>query len=230
MKRVATLGIAAALVAALAVMGVVVYLRGAEDRALSQFTMVTVLSSAEAIPAGTTLGDAVAQGLAAPIQFPSDYAPTNRLLSVTPENVNLVALDDLSAGQILMAGDFEPTADAPQLLNIPNGKAAVTITIGDEAQRVGAFLIPGSRVSVVSGGRVLFPSLEVLAVTGTLVTFAVNPSQMAPLIKASSPYLALLDQDTLAKKPEPQATTTVPTPVASPTEPSPSNSATSSLG
>ncbi len=176
MKRVVLLVILAVLLAVAA--GAVTYrfISGAEERALTGFQKVPVYQALEDIPADTTLAAAVAEGLAGPVDFPERYLPTNALTEVTAEDANLITPVDLAAGQILMEGDFVPPADAPVLLAVPPGQAAVSVALGDP-QRVGSFLEPGSRIAVLlsetsvdSAGTsttqtsVLFENVAVLAI------------------------------------------------------------------
>ncbi len=226
MKRVVFLSVLALLLAAAAGVLTYLYLGGAEDRAIGRFTMMDVLVSSGEIPAGTTLGDAQQQGLIERQQFPEEYAPSNVLLEVNDGNRGMVTPDDLAAGQILLTGDFAEPQDAPKLLDVPEGKVAVSLAL-DAAPRVGAFLIPGDFVGVfasaakqsgdssVTQTRVVFPSLEVLAVAGVteaggifdtdaqsgslLVTLAVDPNEATKLVNAAQGgqvYLSLLSNGT----------------------------------
>lgn len=204
--------------------GIYVYLQQAEQRALSGYALVDVLVSQGAIPEGTSLAVAVAEGLAAPAPFPEDFVPGNALAGVTADRADLVTIDELAAGQILLTGDFVPAPDAPRLLDIPEGMAALSLALPEQA-RLGPFLQPGDRVAVLAtstrtGGtgaevitRVVIPDVEVLAVGDTtsgatpivgqgtsdgLVTLAVNPRDVPSLAHAastSSVYLSMLGSD-----------------------------------
>lgn len=226
MKRVLGLLVLALILAGGAGVAMYAYLSGAEQRALDGYTMTKLLFSTGDIPAGTSLGSAQDQGLVELKDFPENFAPENALTSVPDNRRDEVTPVDLAAGQVLLVGDFVPAQDAPELLEVPDGQIAMSISL-DAAPRVGAFLAPGSRVAVYSTGpvdvdgravletRVLFPELLVLAVAGVtedggifdvdtqtgqiLVTVAVDPGQSARLVNAiesSSVYLSLLSEDT----------------------------------
>ena len=222
MRRVVILGILALILAIAAGVLAFAYLGGAEQRALGRYTLMTVLMSDGDIPAGTSLGSARDQGLIQEEQFPEEFAPSNILTGVTADNADLVTPTDLSKGQILLTGDFVAAADAPELLEVPDGMVAVSLAL-DAAPRVGSFLIPGDFVGVfvsaeagtgdmaVTQTRVVFPSLQVLAVADVtesggifssdtqsgplLVTLAVKPGEATKLVNAAQSgqvYLSLL--------------------------------------
>ena len=134
------------------------YIRGAEQRVISEQQPVTVLVSTATIPRGITLGDAVSGGLAETTQVPSDMAPSGALTGVTPENAGLLAINNVNPGQILLATNF--VAELPDVtpVSIPDGLLAVSISLGD-VQRVGNFLRPGAEVvifnSYTSGAAVV---------------------------------------------------------------------------
>lgn len=123
------------------------YIRGAEQRVISEQQPVTVLVSTATIPRGITLGDAVSGGLAETTQVPADMAPTGALTAVTPENSGLLAINNVNPGQILLATNF--VAELPDVtpVSIPDGLIAISIELGD-VQRVGNFLRPGAEVVV----------------------------------------------------------------------------------
>lgn len=224
MRRVVLLVIVALALGGFVGYGTYVYLQQAEDRALSRYELVEVLISRESIPEGTSLADAVSEGLAGLSEFPSDYVPSNALREVTPDRANLVTLEELASGQILLTGDFVPAPDAPRLLEIPDGMVAVSLSLPEQA-RLGPFLQPGDQVAVLAtsstGGsngpqivtRVLVPRVQVLAVgastgaqapvvgqasTEGLVTVALEPSDLALVTNAASTatvYLGMLGDE-----------------------------------
>lgn len=219
MKRVVILLLIAAGLAVGAAIVTYIVTLGAEERALARYETAPVLVSTGAIPTGVSLAAAVAQGLAAPQQFPVTFTPTNAITAVTPDNSELVALADLPAGRMLLTGDFGVPGGAPVLLEVPPDRVAVTFAAG-ETQRVANFVEPGSYVTVLSVGgngatSVVFSRVLVLAVgdiTGqadvdlaestaiptSLVTVAIRPEEVQTLVEAisnSEIYLGLLGAD-----------------------------------
>lgn len=139
--------ILAVVLAVIAAALVFFYIRGAEQRVISEQQPVTVLVSTATIPRGITLGDAVSGGLAETTQVPSDMAPSGALTGVTPENAGLLAINNVNPGQILLSTNF--VAELPDVtpVSIPDGLLAVSISLGD-VQRVGNFLRPGAEVVI----------------------------------------------------------------------------------
>lgn len=131
----------------LAGLAVFLYARGAESRAIQAETAVTVLVTTSAVPAGTTLGGAVAQGLIEQTQVSDKLVPDSAIGSVTPDNSEMVAAQELAAGQVVLSGDFAAAVQAQQPLSIPEGLMAVSVVLGDP-QKVGTFVRPGSYIAV----------------------------------------------------------------------------------
>lgn len=212
MRRVGVLVVLAVALAVLAGFAAYTYLSGAEDRALARYEMVSVLFSQDTIPEGTSLADAVAEGLAAPSEFPADFVPSNAISSITPDIADLVTPVELAEGQILLVGDFTSATPEPDLLAVPDGKVAVSIAL-TEAARLAPFLEPGDQVvlfTTYDAGangqsepttRVLLPQVEVLAVGAStasgvpladpadapadgLVTLSLAPADAARVVQA----------------------------------------------
>lgn len=219
MKRVVILLLLAAALAVGAAVVTYVVTLSAEERALAQYETAPVLVSVATIPANTSLSAAVAQGLAAPQQFPVAFTPSNAITQVTPDNSDLVAVGDLAPGRLLLSGDFSTPTGAPSLLDVPADRVAVTFAAG-ETQRVANFVEPGSYVTVLavreSGatevvfGRTLVLAIgdvtgmadvdlaESTAVPTSLVTVAIRPEEVQALVEAISTseiYLGLLGDD-----------------------------------
>lgn len=225
MKRPVLTVVVAVILAALAAAAIFVYTQGAEQRALNEQSATPVLVVNDTIPQGATLADAVAEGMAGEEFVPAGLQPEYAITEVTSENANLVAVEELAPGQMLLVGDFAAELPDSVRIAVPADKVAVSLALADPA-RVGDFLAPGSQIAVFvtsdprgSDGeattRLLLPRVDVIGVgretesSGTvlpddqpkdvLVTVAVDQGQAEKLIHAAQtgePYLALLGSNT----------------------------------
>jgi pilus assembly protein CpaB len=198
---------AIAILSVLSGLGIFAYTSGVESRVKSSQDTTPVLFALQQIPIGTALGTAIKQGYAEEKSFPRNSVPSQALPTTNAANSELVALQTLQPGQILLQSNFGVTAANTGALVIPDGQLAVTVTLSDPA-RVASFLQPGSEIAIfVTGQRsktrfteVLLPRTKVLAVgtqvvatNGTtaggnnsaLITVAVTPFQAKQLIHAS---------------------------------------------
>jgi pilus assembly protein CpaB len=175
---------AAVLLAIVGVVAVVLYANGADQRAIASAQPRTVFISAQAVPAGTTLNDAIAGGLIAETTLPAKSVPAGALTSVTDENKNLLAVSEIAPGEYIQAARFGTTPQGSQAIRVPNGQIAVSLTLSDPA-RVGTFVAPGSHIviydtvagSTATGGsatqpgtHVLFEDVLVIAIGSTALT------------------------------------------------------------
>jgi pilus assembly protein CpaB len=176
---------AAVLLALVGVVAVVLYANGADQRAIASAQPRTVFVSTQAVPAGTTLNDAIAGGLIVETTLPAKSVPLGSLTAVTEDNKNLLALSEIAAGEYIQSARFGTTPQGSQAIRVPNGQIAMSLTLSDPA-RVGTFVAPGSHIvlydSVVgasptsgaapaqSGTRVLFEDVLVIAIGSTALT------------------------------------------------------------
>ena len=123
------------------------YTRGAEQRAIEDQQPTTVLVSTGTIPRGMSLGEAVSGGLAEQSQVPAAMAPTGAVTSVSADNSDLLSLNDINPGQILLSTNF--IAELPDVspVSIPDGLIAISVSLGD-VNKVGNFLRPGAEVVI----------------------------------------------------------------------------------
>lgn len=212
--------IAAIALGLVAALGVFVYTAGADERALAEQQAVDVVITTEEIPAGTTLGQAWADGTLEETRVPAANAPTGYL--GTDVDPSLVAQSALPAGQIVLAGSFGAQVPVAEPIDLRPGEVAISVELGDP-QRVGTFLRPGSSIAIFnttitldgkSETRLLLFSVPVLAVGDAtadqstedqeaaaetaLVTLAVTPDEAERVVHAAQTgalYLALLDGD-----------------------------------
>src|SRR6478752_8936566 len=136
---------AAVLLAIVGVGAVVVYANGADQRAVASAHPRTVFVSAQAVPAGTTLNDAVAGGLIVESTLPAKSVPAGSLTAVTDENKNLLALSEIAPGEYIQSARFGTTPQGSQAIRVPNGQIAMSLNLSDPA-RVGTFVAPGSHI------------------------------------------------------------------------------------
>lgn len=183
------------------------YTSGVESRVLSKQETTPVLIVLQQIPIGTPLGVAIKQGYAQEKQFPRESAPVQAIDTTNANNSELVAMQTLQPGQILLQSNFGVSAANTGALVIPDGQLAITVTLSDPA-RVASFLQPGSEITIFVTGQkndskftqVLIPQAKVLAVgsqvlpaaggaasanNSALITVAVTPYQAKRLVHAS---------------------------------------------
>lgn len=130
----------------------VMYVRGAEDRALAGERLVTVLQANQTIPAGTPVGEI--QGLIEPEEIPEKIAPEGILTDLVQVSGQVTA-SEILAGETLLAGRFVAaegfSASRPGSVEIEEGLLEVTIAMSQE-QFVGGVPVPGDRVAVIANG------------------------------------------------------------------------------
>lgn len=208
--------------AVIAAISVFLYVGSTENRVLAQQQTAQVYVTAEQIPAGRTLQSALDAGQIRLTEVPSQNAPAGSVNVVDVSNGSLMALADIPAGQVVFAQAFGTEQPDASPLEVPEGKAAVTVELADPA-RVGSFLRPGSQIAVFATiensadksktTKLLLDRVSVLAVGPTtqpqettqdagasaLITLAVDQTQAEKLIhgtQTGSLYFALLDAAT----------------------------------
>ena len=169
-RRLLILG--AALVAVLGVALVLVYARGADERAEARFGGVRVLVAAERLAPGETVAAAEAAGKIRMATVARDDV-LDGAVSAVDDIGKQVVLVPIYPGEQLIAPKFGAAGDAQATLPIPPGKMAVSVNLTDAA-RVSGFLQPGSEVAVFLNGtaqdtqqpftRLLLPRVTVLGV------------------------------------------------------------------
>ena len=136
---------AAALVALLGVTAVLLYARGADDRAVASQEPVNVYVVQSVVPAGTTLKDAVQNGLIVKTSVAAKGQPVGALTGVDGANGGLYAVSDIQPGEYVLSARFGVKPVGTKAIEVPAGMVAVSVALGDPA-RVGTFLTPGSKV------------------------------------------------------------------------------------
>ena len=194
----AAVAVVLALVAGVAVL---LYVRTADARALAGQQAVKAYIASDSIPAGTTLQQALDDGLLRPELVALKGVPAGALQDRDIED-GLRAVGDISAGEIVLADRFGDEVAVAGRLVVPEGKLAVTVELTDPA-KVGQFLVVGSRITVFDtfnvqeadpdgvtpagdhlqdrheytrATRVLLPEVEVLAIGQTTTKQTISDS------------------------------------------------------
>ena len=138
---------AAAVIALIGAVLVLLYARGADNRAVAAASPTAVYVSNAAVPAGTSLKEALRLQEITQTQVPARSLPAGALTTVDDSNSALVALTDIAPGQYVLAAGFGETPTGQAALQVASGKLAVSLTLSDPA-RVGDFLRPGSFITL----------------------------------------------------------------------------------
>jgi len=139
--------LAAAVIALVGAVLVLLYARGADSRAVENASPTTVYVSNLAVPAGTSLKEALRQEQIAETQVAAAALPAGALTEVNDTNSPLVALTDIAPGEYLLAAAFGEVPLGEKALQVGAGKLAVSVQLNDPA-RVGTFVTPGSDLTV----------------------------------------------------------------------------------
>jgi pilus assembly protein CpaB len=147
-RRVLTVALAL-LLAVLGTVGVLAYVHGADARAVAGMKAVSTIVAQQPIPAGTSAGTALHEGLLASQQLPASSVPSNAVRSITPGISSLVMSANVPAGQLLLRPMLVTAAQATGAgtLAIPKGMVAVTIPLC-LPEAVAGYVQPGSEVAV----------------------------------------------------------------------------------
>ncbi len=141
--------IAAVVMAVVGTIVLVVFVRGAEDRALEGETLVSVLVADQPIPAGTPV--AQIGGIVHTEQIPEKIAPVGVIADLVQVQ-GLVANVDIVQGETLVASRFIDAAQfsaRKSAVEVPDGLLEVTVAMSQE-QFVGGVPVPGDHVAVIA--------------------------------------------------------------------------------
>ena len=201
-----------AIVAAGAIYG---YLNSVQDRAYADAKLVKVYRVDKDVKKGVPGEQAIDQGVVKSSDIPQKYRPTTALTDINSIR-GKVALNDLSAGQVVVDGMFvDPrVATVSFAQRIPAGQVAISVQV-DQVRGVANFVVPGDQVNLLAtapdGERYLYQNVNVIAVGATpapqpgettasttpvggsgLITFAVPPQAAAKIAIANGLYLTLV--------------------------------------
>lgn len=160
---------AAALVALVGVTAVLLYARGADARAVASQHPTSVYVAKSIVPAGTTLKDAVQNGLVIKTSVAAAGVPAGALAGVDGSNGGLYATTDIQPGEYVLGDRFGVKPVGEKAIEVPAGMVAVSVALGDPA-RVGTFLTPGSKV-------VLYDTFSPAADASTASTASTNAAK-----------------------------------------------------
>lgn len=138
---------AAAIIALIGAVLVLLYARGADQRAVAAASPTTVYVTAAPVSAGTTMKDAIRLGQMVQTEVAARAKPAGALETVDDTNGALVALTDIAPGQYVLTAAFGETPVGQQALQVASGRLAVSVQLADPA-RVGDFVRPGSHISI----------------------------------------------------------------------------------
>ena len=153
LKKSTTQLIAIVLMSLLAGLAVFTYTTGVEARVKSNQETLDIYLVKSQISLGTSLNTAISQGYAEKSSFTKNLVPAGALTSVTSQNSELLAIQTLQPGQILLENNFGLSAANTGSLVIPDGELAVTVSLSDPA-RVANFVQPGAEISKIGRAHV----------------------------------------------------------------------------
>jgi pilus assembly protein CpaB len=170
----------AAVLALVATAALVVYVNGADRRAISEQEPVRVWVAAKPIPAGTSGVNARNTGLIAQVEVPRKNVVEGTVLSLAQIQNRYAAVDIVQGEQLLLrrwvgAEDIS----GRRLLQIPADHQALSIGV-DLTRQVAGFVTPGDHISMVLSmqragaerSQFLLQNIQVLAVGATALSNA----------------------------------------------------------
>jgi pilus assembly protein CpaB len=131
---------------------VFLYVRGADNRAQSQYSSVTVLRATQNIAAGESYDAAVSSGKIASAAVPQNQLNEGYQTSITALKGKIASVP-IFKGQQIISGQFGNNSVQATSTNlpIPKGMIAISVQLSDQA-RVAGNVYPGSRVAVFTSG------------------------------------------------------------------------------
>ncbi len=147
MKRSVVAALVAIVLALVGCAAVVLYVRGADARALAGQRAVTVLVVHKTIPAGTTGKQIVDGGYTEPVTVPASTVPADALSTVDGDLLTLAVTADQQPRQLLLRGAFDAPTVHSGGLSVPDGMLAVSVAMHVPAQ-VAGYVQPGSSVAI----------------------------------------------------------------------------------
>src|SRR5436305_6379639 len=147
MKRSFFAALVAVVLALVGCVAVVLYVKGADTRALAGQRAVRVLVVRKLIPAGTTGQQIHDGGYAETVTVPATTVPVDALSDLDVQLLTLAVSSDQQPRQLLLRGAFDSPTVHSGGLTIPDGMLAVSVSMRVPAQ-VGGYVQPGTDVAV----------------------------------------------------------------------------------
>ncbi len=185
-RRIVLIGVAVvlALFGTFAVYG---YAHSADQRAVAGGRAVQVVVATKRVAAGTTWKNAA--GSLSVQKVPSSAAPQDSIASLDAGiSASDVAQSDIAPGQLVLREAFGPSVAQTGVLAIPQGKIAISVSLGSDAD-VAGFVGPHSQIAIFVTAALKQPGTnndttagDQLTVTRTVVPHAevIATSQSAP--------------------------------------------------
>ncbi|HUZ54813.1 MAG TPA: RcpC/CpaB family pilus assembly protein [Streptosporangiaceae bacterium] len=145
-RRILTIVLAIAL-AVIGTGAVLLYAKGADQRAIAGQKAISVLVAAQQIPAGTVATTALADGMLARQKLPASSVPADAVRSLTSDLKPLVASANIAPGELLLRPMLVTAVAATSGVAIPSGMMAVTIAMC-VPEAVARYVYPGAEVAV----------------------------------------------------------------------------------
>lgn len=140
--------IASVVLAAIATIAIVSYLRGVENEVRAEGEPVDVFVAKDTIPAGTSGDSAIAQALIEPQTIPRSVAPLDAIISLD-EIRGRVAAVTIFPNETILAPRFVAPGQAGGALTIPDRHVAMSVEV-DVPPGVAGFVKQGDRVSLIA--------------------------------------------------------------------------------
>jgi pilus assembly protein CpaB len=144
--------IAAIVVGAIAAFALFNYVQGIEERANNDAELIGVYKVAQDIPKGAPGEQAITDSMIVESDIPREFLPANYTQDLATIQ-GKVALNDLSANQVLVEGMFVDPASALITFSerLQEGEVAITISV-DQVRGVAGLLVPGDEVNILLTG------------------------------------------------------------------------------
>jgi len=137
--------VAALVVALIGVAIVLIYARGADQRAVAGQQPAQVYLAAKPVPAGTSAAVAASTGLIVKVAVAAKGVPAGALRAIDGVTSGLVATTDIASGEFVLTSRFGAAPQAKKAIDVPAGQVAVAVQMTEPA-KVGAFITPGTHI------------------------------------------------------------------------------------
>ncbi len=152
----------AIVVSAVSALGLSRYVRGLEDDVYGDAALGEVWIVQSQIPKGTPAEQAIGQGLIELTSVPVEFIPSTAIVDPNAELNNLVAVVDLPAASMLVAGNFvAPNVLSTGITDRLEERGMVTVTFPiDQVAGVAGFIQPGDFVNMLVVRPLAFDAAE----------------------------------------------------------------------